>query len=439
MSGGKSSQSGSAVQKQKITPQAQQALDLLFGKSAQLANTDPSALAPGLSPDTMAGIEQLRNGFTDNAGLAEVNKTVAGDYQNPYTTMNPYAGMTNTAAGVVNPLAGISNTGAGTMNPFAGLTNQAAQGTNPYAALLNPAAGVVNPLAGLSNANAGAINPYAFAGNDLSGVTDYITKAAKQAVGDRFSQAGRTGSPAEGMSLASTITQQLAPYAFGANESQLNRLANAGESAVGRQYGSTESQLAAQRAAGESATGRQANAYSDLISNLVGTQESSLGRQTSAEAQRLADLSASGQNAVNQGYGSEEARLASLRGAGQSATDAASAAEAQRLAQLYSGGESALSRGFSGYESQRAQQAQAASTLLGIPLQQAQNLLTAGQVQEQNQQQQGQAPYTQLQLILQPLMAALAGSPQTTVGNQSQSGWNLGFDANSGIMALLGL
>lgn len=57
----------------------------------------------------------------------------------------------------------------------------------------------------------------------LQGVTDAITDAATRAVGDQFSLAGRTGSPAQSVSLAKTIANQLAPFQFGAFENQLGR------------------------------------------------------------------------------------------------------------------------------------------------------------------------------------------------------------------------
>ena len=66
-------------------------------------------------------------------------------------------------------------------------------------------------------------NPYANASAGIAGVQDAITAAAQKAVGDQFSQAGRTGSPSQGFTLGSTVARELAPYAFGAQENALNR------------------------------------------------------------------------------------------------------------------------------------------------------------------------------------------------------------------------
>lgn len=83
------------------------------------------------------------------------------------------------------------------------------------------------------------LNSNPFSGQtNLSGVTDAITQAATKAVGDRFSQAGRTGSPGEGLALGNEVARQLAPYAFGANESALTRGFNSYENERARQLNS---------------------------------------------------------------------------------------------------------------------------------------------------------------------------------------------------------
>ena len=54
------------------------------------------------------------------------------------------------------------------------------------------------------------------AGSDeLGAVEDRIISAAQRGVGDQFSLAGRTGSPAQQISLAQTIARELAPFQFG--------------------------------------------------------------------------------------------------------------------------------------------------------------------------------------------------------------------------------
>lgn len=62
------------------------------------------------------------------------------------------------------------------------------------------------------------------AGNPaLGAVEDRIISAAQRGVGDQFSLAGRTGSPAQQISLAQTIARELAPFQFGAFESERDR------------------------------------------------------------------------------------------------------------------------------------------------------------------------------------------------------------------------
>lgn len=93
-------------------------------------------------------------------------------------------------------------------------------------------------------------NPFTFGTpvgpSNLEGVTQSITDAAIRSVGDRFSQAGRTGSPGEGLAIAGEVTRNLAPFAFGANEAQLNRQFLGQEAGLGRGFGAFESERARQ-------------------------------------------------------------------------------------------------------------------------------------------------------------------------------------------------
>lgn len=86
--------------------------------------------------------------------------------------------------------------------------------SNPYASQMNPALGRFN--------------------EGLDGVTDWITNAARRAVGDQFTMAGRTGSPAEAITLSQHVGRELSPFIFGAMENQLGREFSAGESMLGR-------------------------------------------------------------------------------------------------------------------------------------------------------------------------------------------------------------
>lgn len=88
---------------------------------------------------------------------------------------------------------------------------------------LNPNITAANDLIG-NTIQGGMIgqNPYIGAA-DTSGVFNSIREQVAKAVGDQFSSAGRTGSPAEQVTLAKAITDQYAPYALAANENMLNR------------------------------------------------------------------------------------------------------------------------------------------------------------------------------------------------------------------------
>lgn len=74
----------------------------------------------------------------------------------------------------------------------------------------------------------------------LGNVRDRIISSAQQAVGDQFSQAGRTGSPAQAQTLGKTVARELAPFEFGALESQLGRQQAAFQNERQRQLAAAE-------------------------------------------------------------------------------------------------------------------------------------------------------------------------------------------------------
>jgi len=78
-------------------------------------------------------------------------------------------------------------------------------------------AGAQQLLDTLSGEFLGAGNPA------LAAVEESIINAAQRGVGDQFSLAGRTGSPAQQISLAQTIARELAPFQFGAFENERGR------------------------------------------------------------------------------------------------------------------------------------------------------------------------------------------------------------------------
>lgn len=129
---------------------------------------------------------------------------------------------------IINQSMGLADQG----NLVPGLSDVTMQGIG---ALSSPLSGPgFDSLSGFASGN--FINPF-MGSNDLSGITDSITDAATRAVADRFSMAGRSGSPAEGITLGKTVARELAPFAFGARESQLGREFAAGESLLDRRLG----------------------------------------------------------------------------------------------------------------------------------------------------------------------------------------------------------
>lgn len=131
-----------------------------------------------------------------------------------------------------------------TMDPIArdivaGIVGQASPfmggGENSVQSLLAPAFqtpdSFINAM-GQTNATIGGDyfgqDPGVTGYNDKMGaVRAAIEDSAKRAVGDEFSIAGRTGSPAQQVTLAKTIANALAPYEYGAAESQLGRSSSA--------------------------------------------------------------------------------------------------------------------------------------------------------------------------------------------------------------------
>lgn len=199
-----------------IRAQGDEILALIRGEDTPLSGelipaSRPGSLVPDLSPDTLAGLDLLRNQFADNQGADVLSRTVGGGFQGA----NPFAG---------------SGPGGG--------------------------------------------------GNDLSDITRLIQDAATKSVGDRFSQAGRTGSPGEGLAIGGEVARNLAPFAFGARESALNRELVRGQSALGRGFGAFEAERGRQLGAIPGLFGVQSQGAQNLLN--VG--------QTLEEQQRLQAL-----------------------------------------------------------------------------------------------------------------------------------------------------
>ena len=191
---GKNRSRNRSTSAETVQPQIQGALDFLVDES--MGAYRKSAFEPGLGKVNFFGGNGL-NFPSFGGGKGGSGGAIGSPKQNPF--MN-----TQARGSLVPDMSADSLVGMGLLrgqfvdNPAADVLEATAQGdylgSNPFTVQ-----------------------------NNLSGVTDAITAAATQAVGDRFSQAGRSGSPAEAMTLGKTVARELAPYAFGANESALGR------------------------------------------------------------------------------------------------------------------------------------------------------------------------------------------------------------------------
>jgi len=123
----------------------------------------------------------------------------------------------------------------------------------------NPFTSAVNPgrMSSTGGATQSGVNPVIGDRSSIQGVSDAISQQATKAVADRFAQAGRGGSGAEGMTLAGEVTRQLAPFAFAANESGLGRDFAGQEAALGRGFAGQESNKARGLTAQEAFANRQ--------------------------------------------------------------------------------------------------------------------------------------------------------------------------------------
>ena len=310
-----------AQQNSNYTPEQQAAIDRYQSTlPPSQRNGGLPSLVPQLSGDTYQGLEMLRNA-TGGAGGELAAATAGGEFLNS----NPFTSAVDVAGG----------------NRFTGAAQTA--GFNPT----------------------GNFRSDSEFETGIDGVIDNITTASTKAVGDRFSQAGRTGGPGEGLALGDSVARALAPFAFGAYESQANRAQGAQEAQLGRAYGGFESEA----------------------NRLLAAQESAIGR----------------------GFNSDEAQFARQL---QAETDAAD-------------------RGFTGFESERGRQDDSIGNLLGLQLQGAQNYLTAGQIQEEQQRRLALEPFERLGLLTDPLVAAISGAPRSNVGQSKgrTSFWQLGGEA----------
>lgn len=442
---------------------------------------EPKSIVPELSEDTIAALGMLRGAYQDNPAVAELERTVNGDYSNPYTgtavagrnytsAMNPNANLVNRYGGAGNRFGGMTaetsiNPHAGTSNRFASTSNRFADDRNQYAGMRNTR-NAMNQYAGMRNEVADTLNPM-LGTNNLDALTEAISHAARKSVADRFAESGRSGSGNEGLALGETVTRELAPYVFSANESDLQRRFNAGESLVNRMNNAEESRLARLNSAGENAVDRSFGSEENRIARLTGVSESRLDRMTGseqerirniigAEENRLGRLDSAGEALVGRQFAAnrdrinnlisteesrlgrqlvtEEDRLGRIYAAGETATNRAFGSEEDRLAREFAAQESALARGFSGYEAERARQLAAIAPLLNLPVQQAQNYLNAGSIIEGYNREKALEPFQLASMVQNPLVAAIGGSPISSTTSQPLNR-NLGSSALGGALA----
>lgn len=341
--------------------------------SPSFGSNELNVVAP-ISPFTEQGIGRLSSP-TNQAGQSVLGRTINGGFLNS----NPFTGPVNT---------GGNNQYAGASNRYAGQSNRAT-GVNPFASNTNPFASGVSQSAGMANNAANQTG--------IAGVQDAVIQAATKAVGDRFSQAGRSGSPGEGLALAGEVTRQLAPYAFSANESQANR-----------QFAGEEARL-----------GRMTNTEQQQIQNRIGTAESRLGRMTSAGESALSRQFAGNEARIGRQTNSEQQRLQNLINSRESG-----------IGRTFAANQDSANRKFSSFDTERARQLAAIPALSSMQNQDTQNLLTAGAMQEQQALERQLAPLTRLNMISDPIIRAMGGAGSTTSYtqpvNQNQTAGALG-------------
>jgi hypothetical protein len=388
--GGKSSPKTQTVTNTTtLPPQFQSAINSMLQQSQGLQRQfGGQNLTPDLSDVTMEGIEALRQG-PDAGAVDQLRRYAMG--QGP---TNPFT----------SPIA------LNGMNQFAGAQNQSASMQNPFMDMRNQFAGMQNTQGLGQSQSASMQNPFASGQNSFSDVEDAIRSSATRAVSDRFSQAGRGGSPAESSVLAREVAQAVAPFAYGARENELQRGFAGAESRLGRMTGAEESALGRQFASGE-----------NLASRMTGAEESAIGR-----------MFAGGENRLGRMTGAEESMLDRQFAGGES-----------DLARQFGAQMQGQSLGANSFENQQARQMQALGPLLGLNQSQAQNLLAGGGILDQFNQQRTMDPFNLFNLTNDPIIRAMGGAGGTSTTSQplyrnQAAGILGGAGAGAGIASALG-
>ena len=228
---------------------------------------------------------------------------------------------------------------------------------------------------------------------------------------------------------------------FSADESMAGRRLTSDMDALGRGFAGYENEAGRDLAAQESALGRgfesdearaarQYGASSDAIGRAFGGFESEAGRGFAANTDSL-----------NRGYGADESALgrtfADLMEGRQlafqgyeSAAGRDFASQADQLARGFAADESGLDRGYGSFENERGRQTEAIANLLGIPAMQAQQLLNTGNVLEEQSRAERLEPFERLNLLLDPLVAAIGGAPRTQTTTGRSRNFSIGVSAS---------
>lgn len=195
-------------------------------------------------------------------------KSTATATAEPWSPSQPYVLDTMRRA------QNLYNTGPSTVAPFS------PDQLNAFSQYRDLAAQPVNENVGLASGVIGNTlqggmigrNPY-IQSADTNGVYNGIADRVMKTVGDQFTAAGRTGSPAEQAVMAREITNAYAPYAYNANEAMLNRGYN--DYATGQQNQLRAAQYAPQLAAQE----QQLGLFGPSLLSDIGSQYQGLNAQ----------------------------------------------------------------------------------------------------------------------------------------------------------------
>lgn len=404
---------GSSKTVTEIPPELKPLATTYVQRATQVANTPYQAYTgqrnADLTSTQQAGIGMIQRRAANGSPVAS-----AADKQAINTLNGGYMGyqpMGNQAAGVSN-----ANMNAG--NAYAGVQNQNQDAFNPYAGVQNQAAGVANANAGVGNAAAGLQNAYAgqnpylqqqidSAQQDVIRNYNLTSKPQMEAAMVNSGSFGNSGLQQMQQESQRNLMGQLGDISSGMRFQDYTTQQGLAENAINRQYQSGENQAQRLYGAGESLAQRLYGAGENQASRLYGAGQQLAGQQFQSGADVANRLYGSGQQLAGQQYQSGENAANRQFQAGQQYADA----------------------GNNAFQQERARQMQAAGlspTLANQQYTDAAQLLSAGQLQQdqaqnnldfnyQQFQDRQNNPYKQLTALGAPLGVNMGGT--TTVSN----------------------